>query len=43
MRYLVIGGASFMGSNFVRYLLKHYDDVQVGVPALCLSLMFYVT
>ena len=31
MRYLIIGGAGFMGSNYVRYLLKHYDDVEVLV------------
>ena len=31
MRYLVIGGAGFMGSNFVRYLLRKYNDVEVIV------------
>jgi len=31
MRYLVIGGAGFMGSNFVRYLFKNYSDIQVMV------------
>ncbi|HEX2836118.1 MAG TPA: dTDP-glucose 4,6-dehydratase [Thermoanaerobaculia bacterium] len=30
MRYLVTGGAGFIGSNFVRYLFKKYgDDAQV--------------
>ena len=29
MRILVTGGAGFMGSNMIHYLLKNYDDVQV--------------
>ena len=30
MRYLVTGGAGFIGSNFVRYLFQKYgDDAQV--------------
>lgn len=33
--YLVTGGAGFIGSNFVLYLLDHYDDVAVvNVDAL---------
>ncbi|HRZ87786.1 MAG TPA: dTDP-glucose 4,6-dehydratase [bacterium] len=28
-RYLVTGGAGFIGSNFVHYILKKYRDVQV--------------
>ncbi len=27
--YLITGGAGFIGSNFVHYILSHYDDVQV--------------
>jgi len=29
MRYLVTGGAGFIGSNYIHYLLEKYDDVQV--------------
>ena len=29
MRILVTGGCGFIGSNFVRYTLKHYPDAQV--------------
>ena len=28
-RYLVTGGAGFIGSNFILYLLKHYRDIVV--------------
>ena len=31
MRYLVAGGAGFMGSNFVRYILRRYGDAEVLV------------
>ncbi|HUO85580.1 MAG TPA: GDP-mannose 4,6-dehydratase, partial [Thermoanaerobaculia bacterium] len=26
MRYLVTGGAGFIGSNFIRYLFQKYGD-----------------
>jgi UDP-N-acetylmuramoylalanine-D-glutamate ligase len=29
MRVAVLGGAGFMGSNFVRYLMKSFSDVDV--------------
>lgn len=31
MRFLITGGAGFMGSNFVRFILKNYSDVNVIV------------
>jgi len=31
LRYLVAGGAGFMGSNFVRYILRRYGDAEVLV------------
>ncbi len=31
MRMLVIGGAGFMGSNFVRYIMGKYGDIEVLV------------
>jgi len=31
LRIAVLGGAGFIGSNFVRYLIKNHDDVQVLV------------
>ncbi|WP_418755322.1 GDP-mannose 4,6-dehydratase, partial [Eubacterium ventriosum] len=27
--YLVTGGAGFIGSNFVYYLLNKYDDIKI--------------
>jgi len=33
---MVTGGAGFIGSNFVRYVLKHSDDVKV-VNVDCLT------
>ena len=31
MRYLVTGGAGFIGSNFIRYIFNKYgDDAQVA-------------
>ncbi len=29
MKILVTGGAGFIGSNFIHYLLNHYSDVQI--------------
>ena len=34
--YLVTGGAGFIGSNFVNYMLKKYDDVKI-VNVDCLT------
>lgn len=28
-QYLITGGAGFIGSNFVRYLLKHHGDIRI--------------
>ena len=27
--YLVTGGAGFIGSNYIRYMLKKYDDIRI--------------
>jgi len=29
MKYFVTGGAGFIGSNFIRYLLNHYPDIKI--------------
>ena len=29
MKLLVTGGAGFIGSNFIRFMLKRYDDVEI--------------
>ncbi len=29
MNYLITGGAGFIGSNFIRYLLNRYQDLQI--------------
>lgn len=29
MKIMVTGGAGFIGSNFIHYLLEKYDDVEV--------------
>ena len=29
--YLVTGGAGFIGANFVKYMLSHYDDIRIIV------------
>lgn len=29
--YLVTGAAGFIGANYIKYLLKHYDDVKIVV------------
>ena len=29
MRIVVTGGAGFIGSNFVRYMLRRYTDVEI--------------
>ena len=29
MKYFVTGGAGFIGSNFIRYILKKYDDREI--------------
>lgn len=38
--YLVTGGAGFIGTNFVYYMLKRYKDIRlINVDALTLSLI----
>ena len=27
--YLVTGGAGFIGSNYIRYMLKKYNDIEI--------------
>ncbi|PLS17880.1 dTDP-glucose 4,6-dehydratase [Bacillus sp. M6-12] len=29
MKYLITGGAGFIGSNYIHYLLKMYDDIEI--------------
>ena len=29
MTYLITGGAGFIGANFIKYILKKYEDVKV--------------
>lgn len=29
MKYLITGGAGFIGSNFIHYLVKHYPDYEI--------------
>ena len=29
MRILVTGGMGFIGSNFIRYMLNKYDDIEI--------------
>ena len=29
LRYLVTGGAGFIGSNYIHYLLEKYDDIEI--------------
>jgi len=31
MKYLVTGGAGFIGANFVKYMLKKYKDINIVV------------
>ena len=31
MKYLVTGGAGFIGANFVKYMLKKYEDINIVI------------
>ena len=35
--YLVTGGAGFIGSNFIKYMLDKYDDIEI----VCLDKLTY--
>ena len=37
MKYLVTGGAGFIGSNFVHYMMKAHEDAEI----LCVDALTY--